>query len=373
MNNNNQILIKSKSGQLKTVGLGVQEKDKVVNKMAPRRSMEPTKRLEPTESIIKSTGMPAFYFHREDEEEAMQYKNGQQAQHYKKEQTILEYVIDAIIKQSNLDISDSATVRLKRVADSRLRDVRDLLETKEVLVRPVELGGVGLSDEQAHKVLKLIEAKRIKMQEGLEKAERELLADETIVEKSILEQVKPISTYIHPSYGEKSNQVPGIKYQEKKKEISGRVIPTSQDVINKMAPRPEFSGEPTRLEPTTKIKDYKLTRDVYQKTQENKRLMGPIEELANISLNDFRKLGASPTEALSKIKNKIGLLADESYEKKAKGIQAWRLSPVYQSYLNLGNASIEQSKSIEEIIKSSNILTQEEFNAISDLSQELNY
>ena len=107
--------------------------------------------------------------------------------------------------------------------------------------------------------------------------------------------------------------------------------------------------------------------------QSTKKLMGPIEELANISLNDFRKLGASSKEALNKIKNKIELLADESYDKKSKGVQAWRLSPVYQNYLSLGNTSIEQGKPINDVIKNSGTLTQAEFDAIGDLSEQLNY
>lgn len=365
-NNINQILIKNKQGQLKTVSLGMKEKEKKEKK---------EKKIVP-EPVIKKQSIPSFYFHREDEEEAMQYKNGQQTQQHKKEQTILVYVIDAIIKQASLDISDSVIARLKRVIDSRLRDVRDLLETKEVLVRPVELGGVGLYDEQVHKVLKLIEAKRVKMQEGLEKAEKELLADEKIVEKNILEQIKPISTYVHPSYaidtnkhsdGSKlrlepeSEQAGEIKLEPIKK-VPGKVINASQDIINKK-PKPE-------------IKDYRLIRDVYKKPVPNtldKRLMGPIEELTNIGLNDFRKLGTSPKQALDKIKNKIELLTDESYEKKSAGVKAWRSSPVYQNYLSLGNESIKENKSIEDIIKNSGTLTKEEFDAIGDLSEQLSY
>ena len=361
INSDNQILIKNKQGQLTTVGLGMQEKkeNKIKEQEGSRHIQEPTKKIEPTK------GMPAFYFHREDEEEAMQFKNGQQAQQRKKEQTILEYVIDAIIKQSDLNISESVASRLKRVIDSRLRGVRDLLETKEVLVRPVELGGVGLNDEYVRKVLKLIEVKRIKMQEGLEIAEKELLDSDANDNVGSIAPAWSHNVKSKPSFakatagrqeGSMHSQEPTIT-----KKIPGKVINASQDIVNKKVynVKSEQEGSRHSQEPT--------------KMQSTKKLMGPIEELANISLNDFRKLGASSKEALNKIKNKIELLADESYDKKSKGVQAWRLSPVYQNYLSLGNTSIEQGKPINDVIKNSGTLTQAEFDAIGDLSEQLNY
>ena len=435
MKNDNQILIKNKSGQLKTVDLNVKEDLKEEKETKKLRNDPPSpslpagkaglrwagklredenkkdldKKLEPAfASTLKDTAtadkqeqknsgllrkdeiIPSFYFHREDEEEALKLKDKEEIKKHKKSQTVFEYLIDDIIKQSNLNLLESVNKRLRRVIDSRLRDVRDLLETKDVLIRPVELGGVGLINEQAQKVLKIIESVRIKTQEGLDIVEKELLSQKQNIDENILQQVKPFSTYIHPSYQDQgeSDQLSVSSDQEEKKKkiikqqedsrfnleptkkIPGQVFATSQEII-----KPKINLK-SKIQSSNFVKDNKLEKDTYQEFKINKRLVGPVEELSDISINDFRKLGTSISDTISKIKNKIELLQDESYEKKAQGIKAWRSSPVYQNYLNLGNKSIEQEKSVEEIIKNKTenneqCLTLEEFNMISDLSQQI--
>ena len=72
------------------------------------------------------------------------------------------------------------------------------------------------------------------------------------------------------------------------------------------------------------------------------------------------------------------MLQDESYEKKEQGIKFWQSSEVYKKYLELGQQSITQNKSIQEIIndkknKSQPTLSWEEFEAIGDLNSLLNF
>ncbi|MCX6800164.1 MAG: hypothetical protein NT091_03390, partial [Candidatus Falkowbacteria bacterium] len=92
------------------------------------------------------------------------------------------------------------------------------------------------------------------------------------------------------------------------------------------------------------------------------KTMGPIEELANLNLIDFRRLHQNPQTAIIKIKEKIELLK----------------SPVNQTYLRIGQQSIAHGKSVGEVIKnlqSSNqdYLTEDEFEAVSELNNELKY
>lgn len=71
-------------------------------------------------------------------------------------------------------------------------------------------------------------------------------------------------------------------------------------------------------------------------------------------------------------------MEDESFQKKVEGIKAWRQSPLYRKYLAVGNESLEKNVSVEQIInnkleKSSDELTLEEFNKISDFNKKLRY
>ncbi|MFA5318579.1 MAG: hypothetical protein WC323_03860 [Patescibacteria group bacterium] len=107
-----------------------------------------------------------------------------------------------------------------------------------------------------------------------------------------------------------------------------------------------------------------------------KKLQGPIEELANLDLINFRRLDDDPEKAAKKIKQKISLLEEESYTKRQQGVGAWRQSPVYKIYIAIGNESIKQGISIKDIIKKKEgvgdeVLTPEEFNAILELNREL--
>ncbi|HCJ52609.1 MAG: hypothetical protein A2898_03850 [Candidatus Kerfeldbacteria bacterium RIFCSPLOWO2_01_FULL_48_11] len=105
---------------------------------------------------------------------------------------------------------------------------------------------------------------------------------------------------------------------------------------------------------------------------------GPIDELAEMTLEDFRRYGSSMEEIKTKVLSKIELLEEESYAKRFAGIKAWRRSPVFQLYLDMGRASIEDNQSISDIItarvsKRQGALTSEEFEAIADMNIQLRY
>lgn len=106
--------------------------------------------------------------------------------------------------------------------------------------------------------------------------------------------------------------------------------------------------------------------------------MGPIEELANYDLTDFRALAPGAGAAVAKIKYKIEMLTSASYEEKAKGIRGWRSSPIYKRYLTLGEESMEKNLSVEAIIaekfrRHEPCLSLDEFKAIADLNEQMAY
>lgn len=109
-----------------------------------------------------------------------------------------------------------------------------------------------------------------------------------------------------------------------------------------------------------------------------RKLVGPIEELETMTIIDFRRLDSDPKVAVKKIKEKVSLLEKELYQKRAEGIAAWHKSEVSRFYRLLGQASMAEGRSIEEIIAERRqaakpTLTLEEFNAIMELNKELRY
>lgn len=180
MLNSNQILIKDKSGRIRPVNLDMQAKSVPSAPRAPTpvatSEKKETETEEPKSNLIaKEMAMPAFYFNLEDEEEAAQYKNQDKLKARAKKQVIIEYAIDDIFKKSALIIDQGAKDRLRRIVESRLRDIRDLIETKDALIKPRVSGGTGLNEEQTKRVLKNIEAYRLKIYEGKDMEEEIIL------------------------------------------------------------------------------------------------------------------------------------------------------------------------------------------------------
>lgn len=107
-------------------------------------------------------------------------------------------------------------------------------------------------------------------------------------------------------------------------------------------------------------------------------LMGAVQELQSFDLVGFRRLGSTANERVQKIFDKINLLEQESYTKKAQGIAAWRDSEVYKLYLQLGTESMISGQEVANFIldrqsKNQEALSIEEFSAISDLNKQLRF
>lgn len=107
------------------------------------------------------------------------------------------------------------------------------------------------------------------------------------------------------------------------------------------------------------------------------KLTGPIEELRQLMMKDFRKLSKEPREATLKIKDKIDLLEDQGFEQKTLGIKAWQESEVNKLYLDTLRQSLE-GKPVIEVIAERELagqpsLNKAEFDAIMELNRKLRF
>ena len=108
------------------------------------------------------------------------------------------------------------------------------------------------------------------------------------------------------------------------------------------------------------------------------RIFSPIEELKYMTLGNWRRISLQPNEVKEKIKIKINNLEKEGYDKKIAAIQAWKISPINQLYVDICRASLALGKSTKEILAEKrkvepNYLTDEEFTVIIQLNQELKF
>jgi len=132
------------------------------------------------------------------------------------------------------------------------------------------------------------------------------------------------------------------------------IAPVSSPIIRKT--EPENFSRP-------KVEDVKFAA----------KLVGPVEELASLSIADFRRISRKPEQAAAKILDKLELLAEESLLKKEQGIYALKSSALYKAYADVMNAAMLQGKTLEQIIADNPLMSFDEFKAIRDLNKNLKY
>ena len=281
-----------------------------------------------------------------DPEDEMELAKVKVPQVKKLDDSILKKEALALAKKSLKGSSDKMINRLALIIFTFWKDLKDYLRTKEALMRKKELGGLEFSEEKANQILDKAAIKK-----------QELLSGKT---------------------SQLSNRSEKEDIFKSSSEASHSSTQSSLDINEDLQDIPKSSSDHlfTEVKPrvNTRIASDIKASDTAHKFHQD-RLIGPIKELELIDLDTFRKLGKTPEDAAKRIKQKIEILSDESIEQMAKGIAAFKRSPLYKMYLKIGHIGIEKHKPIADVIKEklAGDMTLEEFNAISDLSKNISF
>ncbi len=272
----------------------------------------------------------------------------------------VEDAIKKIIKETVAESKgDDYINKFRNILYARLRDVRDALETKEMLAKHPRLGGLGLTPEEAEKISNLIE--------DTFKALHQKKTEE-ITLKLKEEQIK-----LRKEKEEKQK----LSKEKEEKTLDERWSgltrkPVAADLSRRSSAEADKKFQPIKIEPSPVPEMPKEMEDIRVK----KVLTGPIEELEQLTLSDFRKLSQIPAERARKIKGKVDLLAQEDITKKIAGATAWKKSEVMKNYFDILKESIMSGKPVAQIIKDKDAqkissLTEEEFRALVELGRQL--
>jgi hypothetical protein len=150
------------------------------------------------------------------------------------------------------------------------------------------------------------------------------------------------------------------------------------------APRPTPAPKPpAKPKPKVRVSGPSISakaekRPKVEEIKYAKKLFGPVEELRDMKLDNFRRLSKDPQERALKIKDKIDLLGEESFDKMMKGIAAWQESPTHKLYLNIIQEAFQTAKNVQTIIQQREsqgrpTLNWEEFQAIIGLNEKLKF
>lgn len=341
-------------------------------------------------------------------------------------------VLDQAVQQTISQIRDKPVDeyllrRLQNVVSSRLRDVRNALELRQILMRDSKVGGVGMTPDQANAAVDVVEAAyqathasimddekkkldaqiQFQQQKIEERKKREaeeharwyqekILAKKQAEERQLqaADQMRKqfaagMAAQVAPQAASSSTPLAPVDVKEKhleQKRFGGLVQavqvgaqPISQAAAVEVAARPEVKVSVA----TTPVKPQMdgvvpppaaMTGAVSAAP----KLMGLTGELSELSLTEFRRMAKTPDEAVQKILQKIETLGQESFERRVEGVRAFQGSPLQGSYMALVAESFRIGKPVatladEKRAKGENTLSPQEISAILSLNSKLHF
>lgn len=258
--------------------------------------------------------------------------------------TVSEGGIEQLIKRHGLQFASPVlTKRFRTIAESLLRDIRSEESVQELLTRSEKIGGMDLATDVAEKIV----------------ADLKQIPKMTPPAPSIPKTPPPLPPPPPPP-----QPPPPAPKPPEPKHIPPP--PALERVSAPIQPPPIPPRRPIVLEPGKK-----LMQDIQSPLP-----MTPVDELATITLDEFRGLGKNVGESCLRILEKIVLIAEEAYEQRSDAIAAWKRSPVHQLYVAIGTESMEKNVGVEDLIEHRAndglpTLHFDEFNAIADLNRKL--
>jgi len=250
----------------------------------------------------------------------------------------LEKKAKQAIKKSGVTFpSQELADRAVKTLIPELKGVRKSFQTKQTLMKSFAEGGLGLSANEADKLITAIGGNAMPVERPQMDIQKTKNPEGAlpIKEKPLAHDIKPPEKIAAPT---------------PKLEVSSPIAPN-------LPKKPVHAPEPA-------------VRDVKKKMPGV--AVGPIQELS-YSLVDWRRLGPNPKDRINKIENQLGVLEQDSYADRIAGQQAWHESEVVQLYEQAGLDSLNQGIPLEQVLSSGseNQLSFDEWKAVTELNHRI--
>lgn len=323
----------------------------------------------------------------------------------------LDPLVSQVVKELALPFADAVLrQRLWSFVLSRFKDIRDEIEIREALERPVKVGGLGLPPPQAEQAIGIIERHFERWIEGRRRQQDQAVA---ALQANVGNMAPPVMapamlqpTFVMPSatipqrsaplrplpppppaavplppLGMVSRPPPALRHDvpqtpsippvtapaprlEPPPPLAPRTVPTPAAVV-----APE---QPPLMPPIAPPQAAAVPAVRYRP-----QLVGPLEEIRQMTLLDFRRLDVDPHQATAHVREKIALLEQQSFAHKAAAIAAWRASVVFARYTAAAAAAMAGKIPITDVLPSGptdpDTLSVAEFEAVADFNRTLRF
>lgn len=306
--------------------------------------------------------------------------------------TIAQRVID----QHQLAFPDELlTKRAVSMLKAQLKGIRSSDDTKAMMMRPPKVGGLGLDPDLATAVTVSIASLADKAKEqGMTREPAEPTPPPLPRIPPPEEQRPAVMPPLTRDFSGLKPDAPAVNVTEPPRMSRPIMRPadipapppmptarlntqpsSSKPVAAVAAPGPEqMKSAPSPANQRPRSSDRPAVADITMPAS----TLGPAEEMKSYTLSQFRRLGQGVGESTNKILGKLQNLQNESFALWAQAVAGWRQSEVYRIYLDMGRESLEQSISIDQVIKhraasALPYLSEHEFNALADMNRRLQF
>jgi hypothetical protein len=351
---------------------------------------------------------------------------------------ILASSTQAILQRLSVKPADAyLTRRLEQIVSTRLRDVRSKMEVMQTLMRETKVGGMGLARADAERVAQELEAGYAEfhtqiMSEEQAKSERQAKEQEQKIAERKKREAEEHARWFQEKIQNKRKEEEAkqqlvqrmrtvaqgfttpitlpphaldLKEQAKEKAELGELVGIGSrddrttgrqddgvnDQSRQQSPvRPVRPVVPSVLSPSASVRvSSETARAAAQETETNRprmddvkvlrpRLSGPLQELGELTLTSFRRLGKTPDVAMTRLEQMVDLLSQESFDKRISAIRAWQTSPLQKAYLGLVAEAFMKQLPVSTLCEQKraageDVLTAQEITAILGLNAKLHF
>lgn len=322
-------------------------------------------------------------------------------------------LVDQIMQDAPIVIPPQVQMRARQFIMSLVRGIRDKHQFHEIAIRTKEDGGLGLTDEDAARLVAVVMDKKHDTEKALKQEHKQILKTtvETMQKKNasdsldistkniVAQQSKPaeygslVTTTPVPHYFE---DVAKSKIASKQNKRSSIPLTTVKHTVRPPTPPQRLMGEATAFTPQmTQIQQAQVVaqrppipqaprtasrtmrnnmmQDMHVPQQEL-RTMGPVEEMEKFDLIDLRRLSNDPMRAAEKVIEKLQGWKQESYLLYMDARAGWFRSPLYKRYQTIIQEAINQKITVEAYLRDhdpKNELTIQEIHAIVEVHRQL--
>jgi hypothetical protein len=271
--------------------------------------------------------------------------------------------VEEVVRRLGFGVAPDLLGRLKSLVLARLKDIKSDEEIRNVLVRSVASGGLGLAQTQIEKIISTVGEVHAKNNINSKNDHKDTPALKGKTGMAIMVEPPELPAIAVDVKPKPYNEI-GKAYQALTPVPKPDLVPHN-DLVSKLV------KESMANEPIFKISSKSTPKSFVQDISAPDTEMGPVEEIRSINLNDFRKLSGNSEEAAKRLQQKISNLQEESFIWYLDAMSAYHNSPLYLEYIKSICQSLAERKSLANVLMMKNSIKLSEAMAIIEMEKTL--